>query len=198
MFQKNRGGEEKRPDSCLFYGGDLWIYTIYQVVIFCWRIQKITEAATTILINSATVQFEVLWVDPLRLLFEYVSLVSRDSRTLLDNVFVCGTMWDLYWRFYKKDLRTYGCNSSESSTHANETPFRYEAFMMPMNPLKNSELELGRVRYTSGIDWHVPRGRGLILRATGWCQSQKTQVHLTSWLFGISRVTEHVENNTRT
>lgn len=36
----------------------------------------------------------------------------------------------------------------------------------------NSELELRGVRSTSGIDWHVPRGRGLILRSTGWCQSQ--------------------------
>ena len=156
------------PDSCLFYAGDLWIFT---TKLFLLEDSK-NRSYYELRFWSTHQQYNLKFFESIRhslFNFEHPSQVSRDSRTLLDNVFVCCTwntqMWDLCWRFYKKDLRTYGCNMSESSTHANETPFRYEAFMMPMNPLKNSVLELGRVRSTSGIDWHVPRGRGLILRS---------------------------------
>lgn len=99
----------KNPDSCLFYASDLRIYTTKLFLLEDSKKQKLLWIK--ILINSPTVQFETLWVDPsIPLNFEHPSQVSRDSRTLLDNVFVCCTwnsqMWDLCWRFYKKDLRT--------------------------------------------------------------------------------------------
>ena len=146
MFQKRCGSEEK---SWLVFILCKWSMDLYYRVIFVGGFKKQKLLWINILINSPTVPFEILWVDPsLPLNFEHPSQVARDSRTLLDNVFVCCTwnsqMWDLCWRFYKKDLRTYGCDMSESSTHANETPFRYEAFMMPVNPLNELRAWVGK------------------------------------------------------